>query len=395
MMNNKWSVRWRHFAYACALLWGIALPISIAGANILMGLCLVGVLTAGDFREYRRTLARNPVVWTALALFVVLAVGMVYSRAPFAEAWSVLLKYTELLCLPLVVLLFPTPAQQTRGVDVWLSAMLLILGLSYFMVVTGIPVWHGTPDNAFVFKNQITHGILMALAAYVSALRGLSRRSWVYFVPALLAAANVVVFTQGRSGQVVLFALGILLFYQFLSLRWLTAGLLVLVLSVAGLYGLSDNFRLSIDKTVAALNTYEEGRADNSTAIRYEYLRYGLHLYAEQPLLGSGTGSFALRYQELVDAKGLFPSDNPHNEYLMLGIQVGLPGIVLFCALLGVMWRYSFRLQAESRRLAQGVVVMMGSACLLNSLLLDFTEGQVFAYLGGILFAGLGRTPEV
>jgi len=46
--------------------------------------------------------------------------------------------------------------------------------------------------------------------------------------------------------------------------------------------------------------------------------------------------------------------------------------------------------------LARGLVLVMVIGCMLNSLLLDHTEGLFYAWLTGVLYGGLksGRAPE-
>jgi len=44
--------------------------------------------------------------------------------------------------------------------------------------------------------------------------------------------------------------------------------------------------------------------------------------------------------------------------------------------------------------LARGLVLMIAAGCLFNSLLLDHTEGLLYAWLTGLLFAGLKSAGE-
>jgi len=83
-----------------------------------------------------------------------------------------------------------------------------------------------------------------------------------------------------------------------------------------------------------------------------------------------------------------------HNEYLMLAVQVGLPGTLLLLLLFFTQWRCANRLPPFERVAAQGLVVAYGLTCLLNSMLLDHTEGLFFAFFTAWLFARLDeQTP--
>ncbi|MGH8640359.1 MAG: hypothetical protein ACRET6_01540, partial [Burkholderiales bacterium] len=57
-------------------------------------------------------------------------------------------------------------------------------------------------------------------------------------------------------------------------------------------------------------------------------------------------------------------------------------------------WRTAPRLgSAFEQHLARGLLLTIAVGCLFNSLLLDHTEGLFYAWLTGLLFAGL-KPPE-
>ena len=129
--------------------------------------------------------------------------------------------------------------------------------------------------------------------------------------------------------------------------------------------------------------------------MRFVFYKNSLSLIADHPLLGSGTGSFAKKYEQLVNNRqNMRLTENPHNEYLMIAVQWGLLGMGLFIYLLYRLWRMTKRLTIQQAWMAQGLVITMAVGCLVNSLLLDFTEGHVFAYLIGVFYAELQPIQE-
>jgi len=102
-----------------------------------------------------------------------------------------------------------------------------------------------------------------------------------------------------------------------------------------------------------------------------------------------GTGGFAAAYAERVRATGARSTVNPHNDYLLIAAQVGLPGLALLIVLYIVTWRSASRLSSSVHRdLARGLVIAFAAGGLFNSLLLDHTEGLLFAWLTAVLYAG-------
>jgi O-antigen ligase len=107
-------------------------------------------------------------------------------------------------------------------------------------------------------------------------------------------------------------------------------------------------------------------------------------------LFGTGTGSFAMSYAEQVKGTGSVASKNPHNDFMLITVQTGVFGLAALLWLLWQQWRLAPLLPTPLERgLAQGLVVMMGITCMLNSALLDHTEGLLYAWLTALLYAGL------
>jgi uncharacterized membrane protein YccC len=66
-------------------------------------------------------------------------------------------------------------------------------------------------------------------------------------------------------------------------------------------------------------------------------------------------------------------------------------GLALLLHVFYQQWRLAPRLPAPMEtNLARGMVIAIAMGCLFNSLLLDHTEGLLFAWLTGLLFGGLG-----
>ena len=122
---------------------------------------------------------------------------------------------------------------------------------------------------------------------------------------------------------------------------------------------------------------------EDDLAVQHELIR-------AHPLVGTGTGGFPAAYADLVRGNGRVATDNPHNEFLLIAAQTGLVGLAALLWLLWQQWRLAPQLPTPLERgLAQGLVAMMVTVCLLNSALLDHTEGLLYAWLTALLYAGL------
>ena len=75
----------------------------------------------------------------------------------------------------------------------------------------------------------------------------------------------------------------------------------------------------------------------------------------------------------------------------MWGVQVGIPGIALLCALLFASLRDSFKMEPAHARALQSAVMALAIACAINASISDALIGDFFCVLLGLLLA-LGST---
>jgi O-antigen ligase len=128
----------------------------------------------------------------------------------------------------------------------------------------------------------------------------------------------------------------------------------------------------------------------DAVGLRMEFYRNSLAIVRDHPLAGVGTGGFPQAYAQRARGTGMVPTHNPHNEYLLIAVQTGVIGLLLLLNLFWQQWRLAPRLAAPlETHVARGLVLTIAAGCLFNSMLLDHTEGLLFAWLTGLLYAGL------
>jgi O-antigen ligase len=136
---------------------------------------------------------------------------------------------------------------------------------------------------------------------------------------------------------------------------------------------------------------WQPGQSDHtsSTGDRLEFVTNSLRLIRENPVWGAGTGGFKGAYAALVKETKMDPSDNPHNEYLMVAVQTGAVGLALLLWLFTVQWRKAVLLPDRFACLAvRGLVIVIMSASLVTSTLIDHTEGLFYVWMSALLYAG-------
>lgn len=384
-----------------------ALPFSTAVTSACMLLALLAWLLAGAWRATLRAIAAQPAAWLGCALCAALLAGVLWSLAPPAAALAALSKYRELFLFGIVMFLCRDARWRWRVLWGFFGSCLALLAVSY-LISLGLISPRGNPamarDDAIFLKSHITHGFIMSLLAYAACLWALRTQGWRRMLGgsiALLAAANVWLAVQGRTGYVVLAVLLLWLAASRWSMRGLATGVLGLAALFAATYQWAPSFQQRTAKAYAEAADYLRAPpsrhevSETPTGLRLHFWRRSLDVLAQRPLLGAGTGGWSEAFYQATagDSPALHNRGHthPHNEYLNLAVQLGPAGLVLVLALFIAAFRAAGRLPAHEAQLARGIVLAFAVGCLFNDLLWDTTEGHIWAVVGGALF-GAWRT---
>ncbi|WP_423392765.1 O-antigen ligase family protein [Burkholderia sp. LMG 21824] len=398
-------------AFAVAAL--CMVPVSTALTNVFCGLFAAALVISPEFWRDLRSFVTDPASLAALLILAALAASVTYTVAPHNKAWNWVAKYDKLLLLPFAVLAFRHSNWAPIVRRCWFGTLCVILLLSTtnYLGLTAIGPAHasGLPvSRAWVFKNHIAAGMFGALLFYQAADLALAARTTLsrvaYAGVAAWSLVNVFVMLQGRTGQVVALLLILVIAVRFVVLLLrqqsaLRAGLAAAVFALAGIALVVaactvHNGRLV--KVVTEVQQYWQSDAATPTGLRLEWYKKGLELYRQRPAIGYGAGGLETEFEKLTAGKTAAEgqlTSNPHNEYLLMAVQLGSVGLLLFINLIVQIARGSRTLDPRSRHLLLGWLAIFAIGSLANSLLLDFAEGHLIVLLTGILL-GCGERTE-
>lgn len=345
--------------------------------------------------------------WLALLLLAALVVGATWSIAPTADIAQALKKYAKLLILPVAIILSLRDPGLPRRALAGYAAGSALLALSCYLVWLGampaspLDWWRiGNAGDAFAFKNHITIGILLGFSAvacllaasYSASLK--ARAGWI--IAGVFAAVPVMFLNQGRTGYVAVLVGLVALFVLRMRVTPLRAiaAMGAIALMFAGLYATSTNFRSRTTDLVTEVRT---GQTTSPNGMRLSFLRTGLRAVAEHPLSGNGTGAFAEIHAPV--ARTIWGAgtpmgearNQPHSEFLLIAVQLGLPGLALYAAMLAAFVGPALRVRSRERDMLLLLWVVYTVCSVFNSLLWDPTEASWFLMLGGCLYAALWR----
>jgi O-antigen ligase len=201
---------------------------------------------------------------------------------------------------------------------------------------------HHRLSHYTVFSGYLDQGIMSAVfAALCWHLRGLVPGRYgpqVAIAVAVASLANVFFVLAGRSGQLVGVALlSLAIMWQLPKKYRIVVAVLPFLLMLA-LFVSSPTMRERLTLLKTEVQAYSPQQDTNtSSGVRLTFWRMATQLIAQRPLAGAGVGSWSTEYNRLERQKNpahknINPNGNPHQEYLYWGVQLGIPGLLLFAA---------------------------------------------------------------
>lgn len=374
---------------------GFSIPLSTSGTTLLMGLILLLWIAGGHYREKFLTMRRHPLAIAALILFGLHVLGLLYGKPGERVAFDVL----RFLLLVLLIPLFGSDRLRQRALWGFLSAMILLLALSFLAWLHLLPrmmtiaVESGNP---LVIQDRITYGFFMTIAAYIWTVQAFYSDSGpkriALFILAALAVFNLLAMIHNKTTYLILLVLSGCL----LTSRWRWKGAAVYVLAIVLLVAVVWHLPATAlhQRLVDAAQQFRQWHPDkadfSSVGQRLEFYYNSLRIIRDHPVFGVGVGNFESAYAKQMKDPRMDLSDNPHNEYLLVTVQIGLIGLVALLHLFYTQWRLTPLLPASWETImARGVVLAFVVGCLFNSLLTDYDEGSFFIWVSALLFSGL------
>ena len=376
---------------------GIAKTLLLIGGSIIL---LFGKPIAADTPTNR--LPRTSVI--VLLILAVFAASILWTTGTQAEAFGSLVKYGKLLLIPVVVLMLRSRTEAMAALACFMTVQLFLV-VSSWLLFARLPVpWaiaHTALSHNVVFSSYLDEGLMAAVFAGISwHLRGLVPGrfgSYSAVGAALLALGTVFFVFEGRSGHVVAIALVTLAILWELPRKYRLGIVLVPFLLMLGLYAASSKVQNRVDlvkKEVQAFS-FKKGEAVDSTSssgIRLHFWHRAIQSIAEKPLSGSGAGSWSSEFNRLERLQNsahqdIQPQGNPHQEFLLWGVQLGVPGILLLVALMISIFKDTLAMDQMSARAAQSVLLALVIACLFNATLYDALIGDFFCAALALLLA--------
>ena len=384
--------RLTRFADGLAVAVAVSLPWSITATGFLVVLWLIASLSTIDLATLRRTIVL-PIAALPVAFCVLAALGMVWADVAWADRLATFRVFFRLLVIVLLLVQFQRSERGMWVLGGFLASCAVLLALSWLQWIFPVLDWRkfmlGVPVKDYVIQSG--EFLICAFALGHLSLnawhQGRRRSAILLGVLALLFLANIAFVAAARS-VLVIFPIFVLVF-GFQRFGWKGALVVTMVAATlsAAAWTSSPQLRARVTTISAEVDDYKTTQAPSSSGYRIEFWTNSVAIISQAPILGHGTGSLPEQFRRLaIGKKGLssVATDNPHNQTLMVAIQLGLLGV----ALLYAMWiahLMFFRGSGLIAWLGFGIVLHNIGAGLFNAHLFEATLGWVYIFGVGVL----------
>lgn len=337
----------------CAFLWGavVFMPVGLnyAGAIFL----IIAMLAGGPLPERLDRLRTHPLRWPIAAFLLwtlaVLAFGPRYPGTPVELGHG--LRIATTMVLP-ILLSDEEAAWGLRGFFAGALLALTVMLLTCAFGLPDLPLWHNL--TTMKGNKSINDALLFALLGASAATWALAlprttpkRLAWLAaaFAATLGCAVIVTLALPSRTSLIALFVavLGACVHQWRLRLRALAVSLCVVMIAAGGLISQApsaqEKFKLGVQEIEAAqAGAVSEG----SWVVRFYMYRETSRMMIERPWAGWGVGSWTSEWHRRAPSL-LHDYNMPHNDFLWMGSQTGVPGLLalalVFATGLGMAWR--------------------------------------------------------
>lgn len=382
------------------MFWGLTVYLPVGVTYLAALLLILALLFAGDWRARAQRLRANPLWWPVVAYvvwtLVVLAIRPHYPQTPSDLVHGLRIALTILMALAL-----------TREEALWALRGFLLTSLLNFALIASFysfsrPVWEPWLGVLILVGNKsISNALLFTILASTAAIIGMAalaqRRPWPLLPALAVIVAVVAIITLTLPSRTSL--LGLLLVIPAACIhQWrrqhktLVAVMLAgAVVTGAGLWHsprVQQTFELGMQEIEAAkAGAVSEG----SWVVRYHLYLETARMIAERPLAGWGIGGWTPQWHERAPPL-LAPRNMPHNDFLWMGAQAGIPGaLTLLAILLTGLWQ-AWRRDDLPGRCAFAALLIVLLATTVNSALRDAQIGLSILWIG-MVYLRLAQEP--
>lgn len=373
----------RTVAHVLTIFFIAAIVLSNSLTTIISLLVAIAAILCLDSTKLK-VIVKHPVTIAILIFIALNVIAISYSMAAKPEIYQALRKYTRLLYFPLLLPLFYLHS--------WRNAAIIT-----FIVTVLVSVLAALSAQIVVFRDSIFTSLFVAYSIFILAHYTLDyKRYRLLTVPLILFFTYYLFFINiGRIGQLIFILLFVLFAWQRVKhtikaqLLMIIPLILIITISIVLPSSFMRRQNIAIQEASEFLHNANISH-ESSIGTRLILAQNSWQLIELKPWFGFGTGSYRAAYAKFAsELPSKEPRVNPHNQYLLTWVELGLVGLVSLLYLLFTLMRTFWKQHNTSGYLGFGLVIALACGCCLNSWLLDFTSAFFFVFFAAVFAAGI------
>ncbi|NQY41946.1 MAG: O-antigen ligase family protein [Legionellales bacterium] len=349
--------------------------------NILFYLTTILIIITFKWSYIYETIRTNKIAIGLLIFWLLFTIGVFYTEATYLEAITRWKKHAKFLIAPFFFCLFRNKKLALYAIYGFIAAMLLTCSLGYLKYYGLISFKQHLAGPTSVFKSHIQTNFLLAYTAFLLLVLSnyFIRFRSILIILFLFVTYNTMYLGTGRTGMVIFLVLVFFYALKTFSFRKIILSSVVILLLPVLLFNISNSFHKRVITIKNDIKSYQNDNPNTSVGLRISYFINGVKIILTNPLYGSGTGSVPSQFQR-IEKQEILQTNNPHNEYINTGIQIGIIGLAYLLFMFSIQLYHSRKLPFPINYACQGLLISIIVGCTANSLLMDTTEGHFYAY---------------
>ena len=392
------------------ILFAFILPLSLGGANTVLGTILLLWLIEGDFQKKLTIFKEEKIVWIFLTIGLLTLISALLSDSMshsfLAGEKKSLLRviFSHYILIPFVSIIFITSIKKEYLkyiISAFLLAILFSEIISYLIFFELIDVnmlqakhllyAEASLKNPTPFMHHTEYSIFLSIASIllINKLLHTKNRLYQIFILLFLTSATINLFINGgRTGQIsYLLAISTYMFFYFkFNIKIIISTLLVLSSVVLLAYNFSPTFHKRSHMALQNIEQISQGNYNTSWGRRVASTKVTLDYLLSSPerfILGAGAGDTRQVY--LAHVKKHFNKNisepikilaHLHNQYLEYWMDGSLIAFLLFLSFFIILMRLAVPILYKPSLYAFAVIVAFASA----------TDIPLFRYQPAMLF---------
>jgi O-antigen ligase len=375
-----------------AVLWGICIVLPIGLQYLCLFLLVIFLCFAGRHRPLIKLFTEQKFWASAVILFVAVTLLALATQEQYFKETPSNIWHGFRIVLTLLVALSLSSHEAKRAL---MAALASLAAMSLLVAVHSMGWLQQAPKALLKLipsgNEWIAMSILLAMLAIASVRlfkTNSSRFNWLFLVAILALAMNLFVMNQRTAFLALMVGFICLILSRWRQrMKYLLPALVCVVVattaSIMSVEAASTKFKQGFTQISQARSGLVSAESMN---IRYHMYTKTTDMITERPWLGWGIGSWNEQWKKRIDPI-LHSSNMPHNDFLWMGAQAGLPGALAWLALMLSLCWIGWQRNNAPGQIAFSIAAVSLVSSLVNSGTRDASIGLPMLFVVGACLA--------